>query len=296
MTPVSPTVLDPRQLIRIEAVHRGFLYQHLYVANCLLRARGAGAQTIVVEGDEDVEIQRSEGNLYIQVKTRQRPLAVGDVTDVLDRFAAIRSEHTSGSRSGAAQFVIATNVTPSPKLAQLLADKAWPKDVLLHWPDGPTVDDPALPQPPRDLLDATAACNALATDLPFAMLRPDTLTWKLAGAVMLAASGTPPRTNHAFQCDELPALFEQLVVTMQDFPAPPEVYRVQINEPPLVGDNGARVVSGLSGSGKTAWVAEAATHVATPTIYIDVSEMPGAALASAVTREVAANLFGRSQI
>jgi len=294
MIPLSPTVLDPRQLIRIEAVHRGFLYQHLYVANCLLRAKNAGVQTIVVEGDEDVEIQRPEGRLYIQVKTRQRTLSVGDVAGVLDRFAAIRSEHTNGSRSGAAKFVIAANVAPSPKLVRMLASKDWPKDVSLHWPDGPAVDNTALPQPTYDILDATAACNTLAADLPFAMLRPDTLTWKLAGAAMLAASGTPPRTNHAFQCDELPALFEQLVVTMQDFPAPPEVYRVQINEPPLVSNKGARVVSGLSGSGKTAWVAEAATHVATPTIYIDVSEMPGAALASAVTREVAANLFGRS--
>ncbi len=35
-----PIVLDPRQLNRIESVHRGVLYQHLYVANCLLRAGG----------------------------------------------------------------------------------------------------------------------------------------------------------------------------------------------------------------------------------------------------------------
>ncbi|WP_128930903.1 hypothetical protein [Bradyrhizobium zhanjiangense] len=51
----KPNVLDPRQLVRIEAVHRGFLYQHLYLANCLLRAGSAGVDKIVVEGDEDVE-------------------------------------------------------------------------------------------------------------------------------------------------------------------------------------------------------------------------------------------------
>ena len=55
------------------------------------------------------------------------------------------------------------------------------------------------------------------------------------------------------------------------------------------------MLSGLSGAGKTAWVAEAATHLATPAVYLDVGEMPGPALASAVAREVAAKLFGRSQ-
>ena len=294
MTPLSSTVLDPRQLVRIEAVHRGFLYQHLYLANCLLRAGSAGVETVIVEGDEDVELQRPGDRLYIQVKTRQGLLAVGDVTGALNRFAVIRSEHFNGSRGEAAHFVIAANAAPAPKLAKMLASEDWPTDVSLHWPDGPAVDDPALPQPPRAVTDAAAACNALAADLPFAMLRPDTLTWKLAGVAMLAASGTPPRANHAFQRDELPALFEQLVVLMQDFPAPPEVYRAQINEPPLVGDKGTRVVSGLSGAGKTAWVAEAVTHIAAPAAYLDVGEMPGAALASAVAREVAAKLFGRS--
>ena len=28
-----PTMLDPVQLTRIEAVHRGFLFQHLYTAH-----------------------------------------------------------------------------------------------------------------------------------------------------------------------------------------------------------------------------------------------------------------------
>jgi hypothetical protein len=57
----SPTigtapVLDSRQLERIEAVHRGFLFQHLYAAACLLMAAKAGATGIIVERDEDVEI------------------------------------------------------------------------------------------------------------------------------------------------------------------------------------------------------------------------------------------------
>lgn len=290
----KPNVLDPRQLVRIEAVHRGFLYQHLYLANCLLRAGAAGIDKIVVEGDEDVELHRARGRLYVQVKTRQGLLEVGDVRGALERFAVIRAEHAAGARAGAARFVIASNAAPAPKLAGMIASADWPEDVEIQWPGGPVVDNPALPQPPTDVNAAAAACNTLAAELPFAMLRPDTLTWKLAGAAMLAASGTPPRGDHAFHRDELPALFEQLIVQMQDFPAPPAVYRAQIGEPPLSTGKRVRVLSGLSGAGKTAWVAEAATHLATPAVYLDVGEMPGPALASAVAREVAAKLFGRS--
>lgn len=290
----KPDVLDPRQLVRIEAVHRGFLYQHLYLANCLLRAGSAGVAKIVVEGDEDVEVYRTTDCLYVQVKTRQGALEVGDVMGALERFGTIRAEHAAGARAGPARFVIASNAAPAPKLAGMIAAADWPVDVEVHWPNGPVVDDPALPQPPTDVNGATSACNSLAATLPFAMLRPDTLTWKLAGAAMLAASGTPPRSDHAFHRDELPTLFEQLVVQMQGFPAPPVVYRAQIGEPPLSTGKRIRVLSGLSGAGKTAWVAEAATHLATPAVYLDVGEMPGPALASAVAREAAAKLFGRS--
>ena len=290
----KPNVLDPRQLVRIEAVHRGFLYQHLYLANCLLRAGAAGIDKIVVEGDEDVELHRATDSLSVQVKTRQGSLEVGDVMGALDRFIAIRAEHANGARTGAARFVIASNATPAPKLAGMLASADWPEDVEVHWPGGPVVDIPALPQPSIDVNVSTSACNMLAAELPFAMLRPDTLTWKLAGAAMLAASGTPPHSDHAFHRDELPTLFEQLVVQMQDFPAPPTIYQAQIGEPSSSTGKRVRVLSGLSGAGKTAWVAETATHLATPAVYLDVGEMPGPALASAVAREVAAKLFGRS--
>jgi hypothetical protein len=50
----SPLVLDPVQLARIEAVHRGFLYQHLFAVACLLMASGTRASAIIVEADEDV--------------------------------------------------------------------------------------------------------------------------------------------------------------------------------------------------------------------------------------------------
>ena len=139
---------------------------------------------------------------------------------------------------------------------------------------------------------ALAQCASLAAKLPYALLAPETLVWKLAGAVMAAAAGNPPRADHAFQTVELPNLFEQLVVQLQDFPAPPAVYRSHANEPPLQSPEPIRIVTGYSGSGKTSWVSQAAVHTANTVTYFDVIETPGPALASALARELAARLFG----
>lgn len=69
-------VVDERQLIRIEAVHRGFLYQHIYGAICLLLAAPNGVERILVERDEDLEIILPGRQFYVQVKTRVGPVTV----------------------------------------------------------------------------------------------------------------------------------------------------------------------------------------------------------------------------
>src|SRR5438105_26391 len=112
--PTTPLVIDPRQLERIQSVHRGFLYQHLYAAACLLRAGGARTAAVRVETDEDVEVVGPDGCHYVQVKTRGERLVWGDVEGALRRFDGIRQEHVSGRRPGAAHFVVATNVPPGP--------------------------------------------------------------------------------------------------------------------------------------------------------------------------------------
>jgi hypothetical protein len=100
-TPLAPPVLDPAQLIRIEAVHRGFLYQHLYVAHCLLLAAATDVRSIVVESDEDVEIVRLSLRTYVQVKHRASSLSFRDIEDALERFTALRALHaTQAVRQG----------------------------------------------------------------------------------------------------------------------------------------------------------------------------------------------------
>lgn len=285
-----PSTLDPAQLTRIEALHRGFLFQHLYAVRALLLA-GGRLNAVVVESDEDVELQAPGRRIYVQVKHRLDVLAGGDIESALARFAALRAAHASGERPGDAAFVIASNAPPNgPLLARMVAAD-WPTDVRIAWPGAATPEDPLSPPMPATVADAFAQCVALAAAVPFGVLAPETLVWKLAGEVMLAAAGGSPRADHAFDAAELPALFEQLVVSLQDFPAPPVLYRPQRNEPDLVSDRAVRLVTGYSGAGKTAWVAQAARHAPGLLVYVDVREMPGPALAAGVAREAGARAY-----
>ena len=292
--PTASAPLDPRQLIRIEAVHRGFLYQHLYAAACLLSANKVGVSSIVVEQDEDVEIVLATRRIYVQVKTRSNTLAPSDIDDAMQRFDALRAEHLAGVRQGRASFVVAANVPPGAALVKRLERADWPVDVHMHWPEGPTFTDETLPRPWHNITDALENCAELAASLPFGLLAPETLVWKLAGCVMLAAAGNPPRNDHSFSTVELPQLFEQLVVQLQEFPTSPIPYRSQTSEPPILSAERVRIITGFSGSGKTSWVSQAAQHTIGSVAYFDVIDTPGQALATSLARELAAKYFGNA--
>ena len=283
--------LDARQLARIEAVHCGFLYQHLYAAACLFRAASSGVTHVVVENDEDVELVLPERRVYAQIKTRGSRLIFSDIESALTRFDQIRAEHVEGRRSGACQFVVASNTAPGPDLAERAAGATWPKDVTLLHP-GSTSAEASLPEPWETVSDAFEACRAAAETLPFSILAPETLVWKLAGQILAAAAGVEPNPSHTFAVEDLPGLFEQLVVQLQDFPAPPLRYRPQDKEPALVSPQRVRLVIGFSGAGKTSWVSQIALHATDRPAYYDVADLSGSALASAVARELAARMFG----
>jgi hypothetical protein len=283
--------LDPRQLARIEAVHGGFLYQHLYAAACLFRAARAGLTHVVVENDEDVELVRHDERIYAQIKKRSANLIFSDIQQALTRFDAIRAEHDEGRRNGACRFAIISNSAPGPDLLKRLAASDWPSDVMLLYPGSATTDD-VLPQPLATIEGAFEACRAAAEHLPFAVLAPETLVWKLAGRIMAASGGIEPNPNHAFAVADLSSLFEQLVIQLQDFPAPPLRYRPQSNEPSLSSNQRVRLIVGFSGAGKTSWVSQTSLHATDRLAYYDVADISGPALASAVARELAARIYG----
>lgn len=85
-------ILDSAQLVRIEAVHRGFLFQHLYTVQVLLSAASLSVQRVEVENDEDVEVQFEGRRIYVQVKHRNKLLAWNDIEEALIRWRiALRS-------------------------------------------------------------------------------------------------------------------------------------------------------------------------------------------------------------
>lgn len=284
----TPDVLNAAQLIRIESVHRGFLYQHLYAVGCLLLAQEAGVDVVLVELDEDIELITEQKRIYAQVKTRSKPIIPSDISGALERFEDLRKEHTEGKRKGEASFVIVANQAPSVQLQQAIDDRILPPDVLFIWPQYKSECHPALPPAWESLAEAASWCTAQAEKLNFSLLSPDSLVWKLAGLAQLAATGSALNKQHAFHAKDLPALFEQLVVQLQDFPAPPEFYRPQKLEPSFLSNERVRIICGLSGAGKTAWAAQAALHCSQLCAYYDTGDLPGPALASTLVRELAA--------
>ncbi|WP_374748745.1 SEC-C metal-binding domain-containing protein [Klebsiella variicola] len=291
----TPDVLDTAQLVRIEAVHRGFLYQHLYAVGCLLLAQKASIEAVTVELDEDIELNSGQERIYVQVKTRLNPIIPSDVSGALERFAGLRNEHTEGRRQGTASFIIVTNQAPGPYLLKMIEDKTLPADVRFVWPQSTSERHHALPPAWGTVADAAAWCITQAEQLNFSLLSPESLIWKLAGLTQLAATGGEDNGQHAFYTKDLPALFEQLIVQLQDFPAPPPLYRSQREEPSFVSNARVRIICGLSGAGKTAWAAQAAQHSTQVCAYYDAGDLPGPALASTLVRELAAKFATQGQ-
>lgn len=267
MTQQRAKLLDPAQLVRIEAVHRGFLYQHLYTVQCLLSARSFSAKRVEVENDEDVEVQFDGRRVYVQVKYRKGTLAWNDIEEALTRFGELRSAHEKGDRDGKPAFVIASNAAPNGPLAAKLSASDWPVDVSIDWPAADP-DTRMLPAPKASLLEAAEAAYQMAEGLPFSTLAPETLVWKLAGLVSLAATGEEKALDHSFDVGELPGLFEQMVLQLQDLPLPPSPYRVQEHEPELLTGERVRLIVGYSGAGKTSWLAQSAQHSLETLVYL----------------------------
>jgi hypothetical protein len=275
--------LDPRQLARIEHVHRGFFYQHLYAARALLGLRGHMAE-LVVENDEDIEVLWPDRRAYVQVKFRSGGLGRADLTSIMARFDAIRVEHATGRRAGKQTFVIATNAPPRlapDEIAHL------PADVHLSYPSGLAPE--GLPVPSPDVDTAFAALESDAATVPLAGLLPQSLALKLVGFAHALASGA---RNHRIAASEISRLCEVIVEQLQSFPVPPTPYRPQCEEPDLLGGARVRIVSGFSGAGKTAWASINARSVADlAAIYFDVDGIPDAYIPMSLARELAARFI-----
>ncbi|XXX78994.1 hypothetical protein WMF30_09485 [Sorangium sp. So ce134] len=184
-------------------------------------------------------------------------------------------------------FYVIANVPPAPSLATDIAT-TWPADVRFR---GPGDDGPEAFLPPSfgSVNDLFRWCVARAETVPLRAVGADTLVWKLAAMVQAACAGE--RRGHTFVASDLPELFEQLVVQLQQFPASPRPYRPHEDEPPCVSDARVRLVVAPSGAGKSAWAAHVSENAPESLVYYDVALGQGGALAAGITREIAARLF-----
>jgi hypothetical protein len=281
-----PSVLDEAQVRRIESVHGGFLYQHLYAVSLLLSGPQIGWSEVAVERDEDIEVELPEQRLYIQVKKRAGNLTFGDISDVLDRFAEVRREHQSKRRIGTPVCWIVSNAEPGADLAGRFKTD-WPADVHMRTPRTCTGDPALLPVPGHTLELMLETCVRLAKQVPHATLQPETLIWKLAALVQYLTTGAM-QSEHILAAEDLQPLLEQLITRLQSLPEALDDYQPQEDEPPYQSDDQVRLITGFSGSGKTSWVGEVGRHTAAPLLYFDVAEMPSAGVPSSLAREMAA--------
>lgn len=285
--PFESGAMDRAQLARIEGVHRGFLYQHVYAVALLLALGRKPGAVLAVELDEDVELFLGELYWYIQVKTRLGAVVPSDVDAALERFDGIRAEHASRARPGQPRFAIVANSEPGPKLQKQLDGADWPEDVYFVTPSRGAPD--GLPAAGVDVDAMMDIATAAAETVPFGGLAPRTLVFKLATLVQHASAGA---REHQFAAADLPELLEQLVIQLQDFPEPPSPYRPQRGEPAIGSDKRVRLIIGFSGAGKTAWAAEAARHAAEPMVYFDVSDLPSRSVSTSLAREIVARFLG----
>ena len=278
-------VVDSAQLRRIEATHKGFLYQHLYCVACLLMAGQLSWRSMRVEADEDLELEFSGRYVYVQVKTRSNLIQFSDIKSALERFEQYRALHVSGARAGHPEFVLALNRDTAPTLSTRISAGEFPQDVCFLRPGQAIVD---LPPVWGDNEEAFNWCVARAEMLPFIMVAPDVLVQNLAGAMMRMAAGLGEFARHEIISVRAAAMLEQFVQQVHEFPAPPLNYRPQENEPSLATDASIRLIVGFSGAGKTSWAAQAALADARPRAYFDVADLPSSSVSRSLARELAA--------
>lgn len=287
------TVIDPTQLTRIESIHRGFLYQHLYAVGCLLLAAEANTEYVLVERDEDIELKLENKYLYIQVKTRSEALRRSDIETSLETFTTLRDEHTRRHRDLTPLFLVVSNQQPRRKLYEEINAESWPKDVIFRWPDHKQDALVCIPPAWGSLQEAVDWTVSKAETIPYSRLSPESLVWKLSSLIHFACTGTAPREKHQFLTDLLPELFEQIVTELQVSPVPPPIYREHEPEPPYESETPVRLIVGHSGSGKTAWASQVSMHTRRKFVYYSISDVSNLAFTSSLVRELASQLFGR---
>lgn len=289
--PIPPT-LDSAQLGRIEGVHRGFLYQHLYGVGAMLLAQDAGTEQIVLEHDEDVEIRSAAAHVYVQVKTRKEGLlAPSDVKGLLKRVNQLRATHRNGTRVGKPTFYVVSNVGPGPTLLQRMNRRSWPADLIVCWPGADKALPPGLPPVWPTVAAGLLWCEERAQHVPAKSVKAETLVLKLAAIAQLVSSGGSPYEAHTIRVADLPVLFEQIALDLQDFPEVPEAYRPHANEPDPVGDIPVRLITGLPGSGKSAWAAQVGSATPTDAVYRNLSGAGPEGLRRGFPEQIAARLF-----
>lgn len=285
-----PLSIDPKQVQQIEAIHKGFLYHHLYGAACLITAQKNGAQTLIATNDEHIALAWPDKQVYIHIKTHSGQLQWDHIKETIDEFERLRKEHNEGKRPGSALFVIVTNAALDAELTKDIQHKFWPKDIAIKTPHSKEVYA-ELPPAWLDIMQGVKWCVDHVNEMSLRAVAPEKLIWKLASRIQHAAADD---TSNRINAEDVPSLLDHVVVQLQHLPEAPQNYKAQENEPLIQSGSRIRLISGVSGSGKTAWAAQAFQHAPDAGLYLDVSNLPQSAVAGSLARELVAQFLSNN--
>jgi hypothetical protein len=194
-------------------------------------------------------------------------------------------------------FGIVSNSAPDNKLQEALESSGWSADTSFWWP-GRQVTIDGLPPAFKGVTAAVEWCIQAASAIHFSHLPQETLVWKLAALMQHASAGESSYGSHEFKNEDCTTLFEQVIVQLHEFPETPKPYRPHLNEPAIDSDERIRLISGLSGSGKTSWASEQAMHTQSMIAYYDASSADSGAVGVglALARELGARWLPRDAL
>ena len=311
---MDPEPIDPAQVHTIGRVHHGMLFQHVLAARCVaqeLLTPGFFEQ-LVVERDEDIEIGRSTGRIYIQAKAHEH-LVFSELKDALVRMHKVRIAHVNGVRSGTCQLFFALGGSLGDELQKRDGSsksnleskvRAHAQVSKLASEDDKTIDPESLLETWRAIEWLTpdtkhpdftgvhfrGTVNELLADLATELGKvsrladsPSSAAYALSTSMhALAADSLSGFTARRLLPADVPRLVGVVEQHIQTLPPLPTPYVPMPTSSTLFSLGQPKVLLGSTGSGKSTHLAYAAINARVAVLYLQPSEPGPAAIRECV--------------
>ena len=197
----TPDVLDSAQLVRIKAVHRGFLYQHLYAVGCLLPAQKVSVDSNRWAGWGILSSTPYRSAFTFRLKPARNP-SFPAMSGALARFAEMRNERC-WAPPWSASFVIVANRAPVHTCRRWLRIRRFLRMSVLSGPSQPLSAIPHFPLPGTPWLMRPRGASRKQSSWSFRYCRQN--PW--SGSWPVWSSSLPPEVMPTDSMRFMPGIF-----------------------------------------------------------------------------------------